>query len=213
MIPLPSIPTDNLYKFIFVSGLTLIFGGAILFATQYNTISKRMDDLTIEIVKLEAEGGFITDDISKLESQTSKMEKNLKGINRDTTSEFKHYKTLTENAYKDKEYREYLKFIFSYKEDIYPFYVENKNVEQNLIDLETKTRTHKLNTLLLSEKTKQLKRELYVLLFWSIVFIISFSIGLRMSQTGYKNWYLHVQQPTDEKIKIELDKLKSDKLA
>lgn len=51
---IPNLPTDNLYKFIFLSGITIIIASAVLFVTQYKSLTDKNDTLALEvIVKLE----------------------------------------------------------------------------------------------------------------------------------------------------------------
>ncbi len=69
MTPLPNLPTDNLYKFVFVAGLTIILSSAIIFVTQHNIISTEIDNVELEIIKLEKESDFLTDDTNLLETE------------------------------------------------------------------------------------------------------------------------------------------------
>lgn len=48
---LPTIPTDNLYKFLFVGGISLIITASALFSTQSQKLTKEIDVIEISQTK------------------------------------------------------------------------------------------------------------------------------------------------------------------
>jgi len=82
MTPLPNIPTDNLYKFIFIAGLTLILSGIVLFTTQYNSINNNIDKLSFEVGKIEKESEFLRSDAFELDSEIEYIYKELSNLKR-----------------------------------------------------------------------------------------------------------------------------------
>jgi hypothetical protein len=50
---LPQFPTDSLYKFIFISGLTIMAASSILFITKSEKISNKLDSIEMDILNSE----------------------------------------------------------------------------------------------------------------------------------------------------------------
>ena len=65
-----------------------------------------------------------------------------------------------------------------------------------------------IKTLTIKFKTKLLRSKINTSLFISSTCAIFFIIGLIISKRGFKNWYLLVQKPSDEKLKLEVGELK-----
>lgn len=62
---------------------------------------------------------------------------------------------------------------------------------------------------LIEQQYKKLNRETRFFLVLSLFCGISFLIGLRLTFRGYNLWNEKVQKPADERMRVELSKLKS----
>lgn len=50
---LPQIPTDNLYKFLFVAGLTIMGASSLLYINKYGVIKDKLDLIKTDIINFE----------------------------------------------------------------------------------------------------------------------------------------------------------------
>ena len=129
MITIPNLPTDNLYKFLFIAGVILIISGFIIFTTQYKTLYGKIEDIELQIQHIETETNFLKQDNVEFITESKKILKKLKEIKNIDSIDFNtKLQNLKDNLY-DKEYREYFSFIIEHKKDILPFYEESKKLE------------------------------------------------------------------------------------
>jgi nitrogen fixation-related uncharacterized protein len=62
---IPNLPTDNLYKFMALSGIVLVVLGTIVPAVFFVRFWPRLTELTVEINLLELENSFLREDIER----------------------------------------------------------------------------------------------------------------------------------------------------
>ena len=211
MNPLPPIPTDNLYKFLFLTGLTIIFGSTILFITQAQNISDKIDTTSLEITKIKTESTLVDEDLVRLQDNLSKIEKSLRKNKVDSISDpIVNLEIFRQNFYNDKNYKDYLEFLFNHKEDLQPFYNEQKLDDFLLLEVNKKQRESKINIAISKEKMEQTKREINTLSALCIICPLLMGLGILISKNAYKNWLELVQKLTDEKLRLELKKLRSE---
>lgn len=79
---LPNLPTDNLYKFIFLAGLTIIFSSIILYVTQSYQIEGKLDLLEIEAASADMEVTFLDEDADLLMGKVENIERKHLMINK-----------------------------------------------------------------------------------------------------------------------------------
>lgn len=74
MTSLENLPSDNLYKFIFFVGITLVIASIILVITQYDKIINKADQFHEETIFLQNDINFVQEKIKKLDSTLTKVE-------------------------------------------------------------------------------------------------------------------------------------------
>ena len=67
MIAPPNLPTDNLYKFMALAGVSIVVLSTVLFSIQLSAMSEKTDQLTLEIASLEAETKNLEADVDRAE--------------------------------------------------------------------------------------------------------------------------------------------------
>lgn len=209
MITIPNLPTDNLYKFLFIAGVILIISGFIIFTTQYKTLYGKIEDIELQIQHIETETNFLKQDNVEFITESKKILKKLKEIKNIDSIDFNtKLQNLKDNLY-DKEYREYFSFIIEHKKDILPFYEESKKLEIINEQYHTKDRQITTNLNMARVKNKQLNRGITVLAILGIMTVLLTCFGYIIAKYGYKKWHILVQNPIDEKLQIELKQLKN----
>jgi len=74
MISLPNIPTDNLYKFVFIAGVTLILSVVVFFTTQYIDVYNKSNIIKLEEIKFNIENDFLSKDFTELQSDINRLQ-------------------------------------------------------------------------------------------------------------------------------------------
>ena len=211
MTPLPSLPTDNLYKFLFIAGLTLILSGLVFYISQYQIIRKQVDELNIEVAKLDKEKEYSLKDIFNVASEIQELKiKQGKIKKKDKTDINQDLDNIKNNILMDKNYREYLAFVYAHKSEVFPLDHDLLAIKAKHEIIETKLKEIDINSIIINLKKEQKARDNWHLVIIGIIswgFII---FGIIIARNGYKKWYIYLQIPSDEKIKIELQRLKAD---
>lgn len=116
-------------------------------------------------------------------------------------------KQLKEDLH-DEKYRDYLKFIFQYRDEVIPDLKESKDNQKQLVELQELLYQTEINNFKTRRKleinielTVKLKR-VHRLSIWGKI------IGLILAVTGFYLWYNKVQKLLDEKIKLEINEIK-----
>jgi hypothetical protein len=210
MTTLPSLPTDNLYKFFFIGGLTAVILSVVFYFNQYNLIRNKMDNMELSILNSENEMDVLHEEANELKAELIEIKKGLDSIKTDSATSPYNYSQKLRDIMNDKNYREYLSFVFEHKKDIIPYYEQNNLLNIKGEEHKKRLRQISLNAKVVALKNKQLSREISHLGFvtcWVVVFII---VGSLMTVYGYTNWNKFVQMPTDERLRVELNQLKKD---
>jgi hypothetical protein len=207
---IPNIPTDNYYKFLSLSGVLIMVASIFFCFTQYNSISTEIENIDLELTKLELEKKFLTEDSKKVEMQIDDLQKHADKLNgKDPDEEvrtfFKFNQTSIQN---DKNFRDYLEFLFKYKEEMIPEIIKAEKIKIEFEKQKKLDRELQIKTLSIKFKTKLLGNKINTWLFISLTCALFFISGLIISKRGFKNWYLLVQKLSDEKLKLEVDELK-----
>lgn len=204
----PILPTDNLYKFIFTSGLTIIFGTFFLYFTQAKLINNKIQSIELALTEENTEVDFVKTDIEDLNSEIKVLQNNLNKIKSDSLNINESFKNSIYNMQNDENYRAFLSFFYAHKEDIVPYYKDDKLIKEKEKKLEDENRKTILGKNIIEVKIQQLVTEKNNYLFLILISIISIITGIFLSIYGYIKWYYLVQKPSDEKIKLEIEKLK-----
>jgi hypothetical protein len=194
---LPQIPTDNLYKFIFVAGLTIIGASSLLYINEYSAINNKLDSIEMDIFNNEI--NFLRDSLTI----NFEMDRMQEFANHDSAKAERMKLFLNENKGNNQPaIAEANTSLIQLTKELMSF---EKNVNQKKIVAIIESKKIK-------QKLKKLRESTIYLIIISIFCGVSFCIGFFLTIRGYKRWSMYVQKPTDERIKIELAKLKSSKI-
>ena len=206
---IPSLPTDNLYKFISLSGVTIVLATFLFYGTIYIDIFNRIDGMESEVSILELDSKFITEDQQQLEKKIAHLAKYFPGniIGNIDSSITQHFVKESKELINDKNLREYYDFIFKNENKIFP---EKQKIEliksenERIISL---NRIYEKKVVQIRTKSNIILRLNHRLSSVSTILGILVAIGILMALYGFKKWYNKVQKPTDEKLAIELKNL------
>ena len=201
---MPNLPTDNLYKFIALSGVLLSITIIVL---MYST----MGNLTDEVTKLETEVGELSFGISLSESRMNLITTKLKQLDKETTKKFGINKTLKDSTDFDKfidsfhnpEQREYYKFIVTYRDNIIPELKEYEKLFERRIEIDKLNDDIKLKNHQLRRKNEILKEKLNHIKLYAFLWFIGLVVSAIMISVGFTFWYFRVQIFLDYKLKAE----------
>lgn len=105
---------------------------------------------------------------------------------------------------RDSDYREYLEFLYNYRENIFPVVklhkqIEEKNEKLKLANQENQLKRYKIKRKLeiIGEKNNEVKKTRWLWFIGSL-------IGSLMAVFGFKLWYTKVQKPLDQKLLNEI---------
>jgi len=203
---IPNLPTDNLYKFIALSGVVISLTCAIIpnitikeIRDEITTIETERGELEFEIKILKERKIEILTNIAKVDSMLDRYEyDDLINVGIDLAD-------LVERLH-DPEHREYLQFIYDNKNNILPevkLLEGNRNQIQQLneINNEIRFKAHRIERKLelLKLKTGEINSSIWK---WAIGLLV----GFIMMNYGFRLWYVKVQKLLDEKLKKELTK-------
>ena len=203
---IPNLPTDNLYKFKFLGGLTLIIASCYIFLIQYNNLSDKIAALKISISEIKTESTFIKQDSLFIQKEIVRLKKEL-NVN-DTSNNDNNHKDLMIKLEKDRNFREYYSFVLSHNEELLPKLKDIEKLRAIITKNDSLNRKSIYNLNLISTKTDIVEKEYYHLLLLSILCIGLVYAGIKMTSNGHDKWLNLVQKPTDEKILLELKQLK-----
>ena len=80
----PNIPTDNMYKFLAVSGVVLMIASVSLYTVQFGTYAQKMGDIYKELVSLEKDLKFSNFQLEKLTPEEIKNDEKLNEVYKET---------------------------------------------------------------------------------------------------------------------------------
>jgi len=206
MPSIPNLPTDNLYKFSFLGGLTILILATFLFFTQGESIKEKSNIIGLEIVKITAETNSLKDDLIQLEKVTAALESDI-GNNKHPKGDYKQYIANMLTNLNDKNYRDYISFISEHENIIFPNNAQIDKLVVKTAQYKEKVKQVSLNIDILEVKNKQLKRESETFSLLLIVVIGLIFLGASIATYGRKGW-VEFQKISDEKNAIELSILK-----
>lgn len=207
MPSIPNLPTDNLYKFSFLGGLTLIIVATFLFFTQGESMKEKSNILEIEIAKITDDTVFFNNDLIQLKNEIDDTLESDIGKNKYPNGDYKQRVSNMLTNLNDKNYREYISFISEHENIIFP---NNAIIDKLVVKTEQYKEKMKLVTLniaVIDVKNKQLNREFESFYLLSIVVILLILLGSKIATNGRKGW-VKFQNIADEKNAIELEILK-----
>ena len=202
---MPNIPTDNLYKFLSLSGIAIF-----IFSIVYPVyLSKQLDDLvnetTTSIGLMEIETEFLSKKLNELSEESSKKtdEKSKDCDYKKENNPEKDLKKLLENLYDEKNC-DSLKFIYQYKDELFRELKKLKENQKQLIEMRELNHQHNINNYQIKRKieiNRELANDLKTIHRFAFLGIV---LGIILAIIGFYLWYNKVQKLLDEKIRLEL---------
>lgn len=202
---LPSLPTDNLYKFIALSGIALVIVSILPFFHRYK--------LQVEIIRLEG-------NIDVLERQVEWTEADVNELKKESATLKKETATLLDKTYKFKDRVDKLKETHASDKDSVvntgetssgidkELLTETKDIIKKRLEIEERLfeiveihRKHKIKAANIKAKDKEhtyLKRMIYMESYVGCAGLVS---GLFLAIIGFTLWYKRLQVPQDLIIK------------
>jgi len=202
MISLPSaLPTDNLYKFMALSGLILCVFMLIYPQTLLEQMSEKLYEqktqskiLNVELDFLTAKRKRLLDDqerhVKRMQEFTPEFEVLIEQFKSGMQLEFTREEALAiidKEKIKDKEMEESWKKLQTVREDL--------DEESKQLDIKTIQRDE------ISENIKRLTEDFDNNVLIAIVFAF---LGAIISIAGFGFWYVKVQEPTDRLLRTNL---------
>ncbi len=187
MMNLPSLPTDNLYKFLALSGLAIVLFSLVFPIIQISEIRLKIIEIETQMEVLEMDTGNVENDLIEALVNKGNLSPQEKG-------QFRNYliELFKKNAVKD----------------------WNEQSEPILRPEEQAPFRSRLNEL--RKKIAELKgqRRKFILLFSELrnyrwMLFIGGSLGIVMSSLGFCLWYLIVQKPNDILLRKQVQNYKS----
>lgn len=194
---LPQLPTDNLYKFMFLAGITIMGASSFLYIDKYNEIQTSLDSIEMDVVNSKL--AFykdsinirydlaIIDQLQKEDSiSISKLKQSGINLNKIGTPEIAGIEANLEST-------------------------NNKLIKAKRRLLDSKISDH-ITSESIAYKLKKIRQKTTFLIWVSIFCGVSFILGFIISKHGYNLWQSKVQKPNDQKLAMELKKLISEEV-
>lgn len=201
---LPNLPTDNLYKFIALSGIIILL---LSITTPQIMLNKIADNIIeeetelrrwqLEIEFLKEERQFVTDKMALVDSMRSKYNLNIDEQANISTQEF------IDRLY-DQDYRNALQFFYNNREKIFPSWEISNEIIKQLNDLSDAYKQIRLKKFQIDRNFEIIKKNKQKTITYWWLFIVGTIIGLIMSFFGFYFWYVRVQKYLDKKLYYEL---------
>lgn len=203
-IPMPNLPTDNLYKFKFISGVLILAFAAYIYVTEVNYSFSNIIKSSISSKKLDLQISLLENKLNEIKIEELKLK--IKTINLSLSERYylKNYHSGQE-AYIDSIYS-----IINIDNSILAIKRNNQSIES--LENEAKVINNEIANNLI-ELNLCITRSSYdtkILIITSIITFILIFYGRRITKSGYNEWHQLVQKPIDEKLMLELKKMKSE---
>ena len=205
---IPNIPTDSLYKFLSLSGLAFFLFFIIYPEYLNRKLADSINENTTSIGIIELENEYLNEKTKDLKESVKKVKKDIQKYDYDKDfNALIDLKQLKGNLH-DEKHREYLEFLFQYKDEIFPEFKEFRENVKQLSDLRGMEFQGSINLLKVKRKNEinsalTTKLENIVRLsFWGRIISFIFAI------TGFILWYFQVQRHLDKKLELEIEEKK-----
>ena len=211
---IPSIPTDNLYKFYSLSGLVVFLFSLTFLVIQYDNLIDKIGTLKNETDILKLEKEFLLDDIQSFKNKIAHLENSIAeySITKDSLkNKSEKHQEFIKNIQNDQQYRDYIEFTYKYEEYIIPEIKEQNeilNISEKIILAQ---REFLLKESGIESKISETDRKYNELIILTIIFIMLFFLSYKLTKKGFDLWQKKVQNPIDEKLQLEIELLKIDR--
>lgn len=206
---LPNLPTDNLYKFEFIAGLTLTITSIILFVTQYDKLYDKIADHKIAITELKTNVDFLKTDLTIIKKDIVTLKHELKiSDSIKTNDSHRDLENLGNAVDRNKNINE-KNTRQQYQQDELTHQQEKIETLRRMYQRnDTLFRKNTSLSNILNTKIELAQKEYQHLIIFYIISILTLILGCVMAKNGYDKWLILVQKPTDEKLLLELKQLK-----
>lgn len=193
---LPQIPTDNLYKFLFVAGLALIGASTLLYINKSMAIENEVDSIDLEMVN--GHNKFFRDSLTFALEHEQILE-----LQKEDSVEVRRFEELfkSKETPKHSDLQKMISKLALTKDKLWK---ARKSSYDRLA-------SHEAHVNLVEYRLEKQRRETRRLFLIGIISGIGVLGGLWLTCYGYVRWNFYIQKPTDERIRIELEQLKSAK--
>ena len=207
MINIPNLPTDNLYKFKFLSGILILLFTCYIYVTQMYVVILNIDDAELNQVKYKIHKEIINKNYKLIEDEIKAFdEKFYKVYSKDYKLKLDSGKVKF-NLMDVKNTRERIIFLQQNLNKLLSIEQNAKNIELLKIKLsQLQEKTDALN-LEFQISIKKAQLEIQKLTYLAIFLLLLLIFGIRLSYKGYKEWYELVQKPNDIKLQHEINKI------
>jgi len=199
---IPNLPTDNLYKFRALSGLSIIIFFISIFVIRLARIDENINKLKIEIGELEFERVILQEKDSLFALEAKNLGKALEKYKFDPVDTIILLDSLIKDLH-NPAHREYLQFIFSYQNEVIPeqkllnaLNQRLKQREENSFSLRSKANSIDIKNEILNSDIKALRRFTWLM-------SLGIGIGVYFTLSGFRLWYNKVQKYLDKKLENE----------
>ncbi|MEW7292870.1 hypothetical protein [Aquimarina sp. 2304DJ70-9] len=210
---IPSLPTDNLYKFYAITGLTICVITASFLGVSYIKLKDDQYAINAELALLHVEVEFAEEKSKDIVKLINKLDKEVdafyKGQELEVNSSpsTNRYEIEVDRQVKlavDKELREYYKFQFDYEKQLFPYKVKQAKIPELIEELDVVKKAIKLKSVEVNSKSVKLDMKRNQLISLTMLCSIIIVFGIWLSNRGFYLWKTRVQDKIDEKLKLEL---------
>ena len=204
MMNIPNLPTDNLYKFKFISGVLILAFAAYIYVTEVNYSFSNIIKSSISSKKLDLQISLRENKLNEIKIEELKLKINT--INLSLSERFYLENYLSgQKAYIDSVYS-----TINIDNNILAIKRNNQNIER--LENEAKVINNEIANNLIELKLciTRSSYDTIVLIITSIITFILIFYGRRITKSGYNEWHELVQKPIDEKLFLELKIMKSE---
>ncbi|MBC7447093.1 MAG: hypothetical protein H7330_03450 [Hymenobacteraceae bacterium] len=191
-----------------MGGIALTIASGSIMTEKLAYVQDKINSIQLDIINLEDNKKNLDNDSKQTDKQIANIKLELKNLKPKAIKNQATLEPIYKNLYVDKEYREYMAFIYEHEEKIDPSYKKLRELDQKIVSEEVSSRKAILSGKIIGAKIKHLGTEYNLLVFTLVIGSVLMTIGLVMVKLGAKYWYDLVQKPTDEKIRLELEILK-----
>lgn len=220
---IPNLPTDNLYKFKALSGLAIIGISLILYFTELDRIFTSLYSIETELKILSLEQSYLMRDSSEQMNERKQLEIHINKAEKDIIQYEKLFKFDTtvlseDNTFrflfnylnsKDKdEARRDIEFRLKHTSDFLPVAHMHQLIQEKKLKKDEIIKNIELKSIEINEKMSLIQFKYYLFTFLSILLLFALFFGMRLTFSGFNSWKKIVQEPQDEKLKMEVEQLK-----
>lgn len=181
MVPVPTPPTDNLYKYAAIAGLAGAVVLIVFVTSEGHKLLDRGFQIRTDLAMLLADGKDLSEDIERTRAEQNRLEQRLK--------EFKDKpKTVTEQQVQDVQRT-------------------HDALDRKVDDLQQRRRSTERKRIALDEASKRWDSETSNIRLLMAVEMVLSTLLLIISFVGFRAWYVRVQRLQDRRLQIELSQL------